>query len=410
MSDINLKNLSEASPPPNNRKNNKSGKRNGKKKKPNQNRNTRISARRIGGVDYTADMEKMKQQRLKQAAGKKQKSMTSQSTGKMTAVVPVAIGSNHTRSKPRNSGLNGTMPRVQELGGLGRRSSSRLRVGSGRIAHQKSRKSSNASSHSQTQVEGAGYFTQKEAIIRYGDLLKKGVVTTAWKKRFFVLSEGHLLYYLESFDVPQELHQIEIAPKGQIDLSLVEDVRKDKNNDKVFQIFTPSRTYRLQLEGEDDTARYAVSAWVASLKGACENAQQQNHSGMNAARGSFSNYKVDEVDQALMKASQYKHPAKRLIDAETMYTSARKGPHSPAALHEYEDWTPFDVSAWLYTVHMQKYSEEFYKNQIDGKSLKKITGEVEAKNLGVEDEDIASFMAAIQTLKDMNLINDIPLA
>lgn len=409
MSDINLRNLAKGdsgAPPPNTRK---VVKRDGKRK-PNRpgRHNTRISARRIGGQNYAADVAALKRAREQQA--KTKPNSTSQSTGKMQ---PVNMS---LRKNARNSlHNNGTLPRVQELGGLSssRRSSSRLRLGSGRVSHQKSRKSSNTSNNSGVQNEtGVGNLAGRgEMIIRYGELMKKGVVTTQWKKRFFVLTEAHLFYYLETFDVPQELHQIELEPKGKIELGLVEEVRKDKNNSSVFQIFTPTRTYRLKLEGEGDVARYGVSAWVASIRGACENAKQQHLNGVasNMPRTSFSSYKVDEMDQAVINANQYKHPAKRLIDAETMYSKTRKGPHQPAALDEYEDWTPFDVAAWLYTVHLQKYSEDFYQQQIDGKALKKVTSGEEAAKLGVEQEDITKFMAAVQTLKDMNLISDLPL-
>lgn len=406
MSDINLKNLSKGesgAPPPNTKKLvNRDG-----RGRPNRGRHkTRISARRIGGQNYAQDVAALKRAR-EQAARKN--NTNPQSTGVMK---PVNMSLRNTPKKSIQN--NGTLPRVQELGGIkgSRRSSSRMRLGSGRVSHQRSRKSSSTSNHSGVQNDSVpGSSGRGETIIRYGELLKKGVVTTQWKKRFFVLTEAHLFYYLETFDVPQELHQIELEPKGKIELGLVEEVRKDKNNSSVFQIFTPTRTYRLKLEGEGDVARYGVSAWVASIRGACENAKQQHLNGVASKmpRGSFSSYKVDEMDQAVINANQYKHPAKRLIDAETMYSNNRKGPHQPAALDEYEDWTPFDVSAWLYTVHLQKYSEDFYQQQIDGKALKKVNTGEEAAKLGVEEDDITKFMAAVQTLKDMNLISDLPL-
>lgn len=405
MSEKVLKNLTldsnSSSSPPNQR-----GKKS-KTRKPNKNRNrTRISARRIGGPNYQADFQMIKAARLAQEQNKKNN--TSSGSNSRLKPMPMSMSQKNVtkniNTKVHSQG--GTLPRVQELGGVSR-TSSRMRLGSGKISRTKSRKSSNTSNMSG--MEAAGSTAQREAIIRYGDLFKQGVVTVKWKKRFFLLTENRLLYFLESFDVPQDVLQIEISPKGEIDLNLIEDVRKDKNADNVFQIFTPSRTYKLRLEGKGEAARYSVSAWIASIRGAIENAKQQHHLHGNL-RGSFSSYKIDEVEDAFLQANLFKHPAKRLINAETLYSvKDRNGPHQPAALEEYEDWTPFDVSAWLYTVHLQKYSEDFYQQQVDGKVLKKIVSEEDAVGVGVEESDLHQFMVAVNALREVKMIEELPL-
>lgn len=315
------------------------------------------------------------------------------------------------------------VPKVQELGG--RKSSSRLMVG-GRKERDRARSKSSASNISGTFAVSSGmsdYKASSETIIRYGELLKKGVVNASWKKRFFVLTDKHLYYYDDVFDVPQEFTQIDIAPKGQIDLSFIDDIKKEKNDQTgaTFNIFTPTRTYRLRLEPPPLTqmqaemnvnlGRIGADAWVAAIAGACENAKQHAGYGGPVHKGSFGSFKVDEVDNANMNSSTFMHPTKRLIDSERFKTKGKSkkgtgGPHKPAAIDEYAEWTPFDVSAWLYTVQMHQYAETFYKQGIDGKALKELTKKEDALNAGVKEEDVMEFLRGVEELIAINLSMD----
>lgn len=412
QSDRHLRNLGqEDGPPPPKPNNGQTKSKSRPTRQINKGRTPRISARRIGGPNLRQDFEAYRAAKMKNNSNVGNSSDVQNSSLSRMQPVPMSMGGRSTTRPKSSKGLSGTMPRVQELGGLattGRRSSSRLAVGTYPKTI-RSRTSSGTSNHSGMIGDNTQAVLNREMIIRYGELLKKSVVTTQWKKRFFILTEKSLLYYLEPFDVPQELHQIDIEPKGHILLNLIEDVRKDKSADGTFQIFTPARTYRLRMEGDDEESRYAVSAWVASLKGAYENTKQQHQSTNHFHRGSFSNYKVDEVDEAMLSSNQYKHPAKRLIDAE-VFSPKQNEPHKPAALDEFEDWTPFDVAAWLYTVHLQEYSEQFYQKKVDGKLLKTLGAEQDATELGVKDEDVERFLEAVQALKDMNVVTDRPVS
>lgn len=359
----------------------------------------RISARRIGGQNLHLDFEAYR-------AAKMPPNGAVSAMGKLHSVPVDSAPSEDKRKNRKSQKMGGTLPRVEELGGSmmslpARRSSSRL----GPKGRPRSRRLSSASNHSGTHTEGTQQ--NKEIIIRYGELEKKGVVTNTWKSRFFVLSDRHLFYFLEPFDVPQEINQIEATPKGQIDLQGVEEVRKDKGDASgaSFQVFTPTRTYRVRMpasESEHNLAKYGADAWVAALRGACENAKQQAHSVQaKASRASFS-YKVDELDTTPV----FQNPGKRITKSADIL-----GPHKPASLDEVEQWTPFDVAAWLYTVHLQKYSEDFYQNAVDGKVLKSLPEKEvgELKELGVEEGDVQELVQAIDTLKAMNQLADEPL-
>jgi len=100
-----------------------------------------------------------------------------------------------------------------------------------------------------------------ETIIKSGYLWKKGERRKAWKKRWFVLRSGHLVYYKSS----AEYQLLQLLDLGDIHTCTPVTLKK---HDNAFCIVSPNRTYYLQASSQKD-----VQEWVKAVNEAREDLQ-----------------------------------------------------------------------------------------------------------------------------------------
>lgn len=256
------------------------------------------------------------------------------------------------------------------------------------------RRGSKASVNSSDRAMSTVSLGSREHILKKGYINKKGVINTAWKKRYFILTNRTLYYYDEANgaaleDAP-EFSMISVSPKGAIDLAMVVDIeRHDKEKEK-FSVKTAVRRYKLRAENAKQ-----AEAWTGGIIGAVEHSKKMLHRDQNLRdrRESISSLKADELDTGFSDGLS--------IGRSSSFGTTSDAPHTPAAVDMYVNWGKFDVAAWLYTIDMgHKYSEHFYQNNVDGKVLEKCVKDKDTlTDIGVEQGDANAILTGIKKLE-----------
>lgn len=92
-------------------------------------------------------------------------------------------------------------------------------------------------------------------VINAGHGVKLGAVMKNWKRRFFVLTEVSLGYY-KTIEEAEPIRSISVG-----DMSSCAPTREIAGRDHMFEVVTPSRTYYIQVETEEE-----VEEWVTAFK------------------------------------------------------------------------------------------------------------------------------------------------
>lgn len=99
----------------------------------------------------------------------------------------------------------------------------------------------------------SSYSTDGEALEKSGYLLKMGSRVKTWKRRWFVLRQGQILYYKSPSDVIRK-------PQGQVDLnSHCQIVREEEA--QTFQLISGNKTYYLTAESPS-----LLEEWIRVLQ------------------------------------------------------------------------------------------------------------------------------------------------
>eukprot|EP00924_Labyrinthula_sp_SR-Ha-C_P008758 snap_masked-scaffold_2-processed-gene-1.21-mRNA-1 protein AED:1.00 eAED:1.00 QI:0/-1/0/0/-1/1/1/0/363 len=247
----------------------------------------RQSARRVGGSNFRLQALQLAAKQADQEKNKSKKSISQPTNTTLKKGKPSKSLINRRsmmNTAPSPSMLGAPMP--EELG-VTKKMTSR-----GRGLSRDSKKSERSEGKKPTKAA-----SQRENIIRYGELLKKSVtLSKTWKQRFVVVTNKAVYYYETSFDVPQEFSQIDIKPRGCIPFDTVNNCTADNQdpNHQKFIIYTADRVYRFQADFSG-----GASVWVGLIMGAVENSMQQFNGltrGYSSRRESFSSLIADEVD------------------------------------------------------------------------------------------------------------------
>jgi len=290
-------------------------------------------------------------------------------------------------------------------------------MGLGRRA---SKNSTGGLTERQPSVSGSIGGSSREYIIRSGLLGKKGVISSSWKKRFFILTNKSLYYYPDNVIIPDDIdfNLLEVKPRGKIDVDMIIEVeRETKDAKEMFQVLTASRGYKLKSEDSKD-----AEAWIAAITGSADHAKSQHHIG-GGRRESVSSLLADELD-AIDSVTETAVPSSGRRNG-SMIAGRRNGsnrprragshiarkpiesegesPHTPADVNNYIEWGRFDVAAWLHNLDLgNKYSELFYQNDINGQVLRRVLDDQSTLiDIGVEQADVATILAAVKELEEI---------
>lgn len=207
--------------------------------------------------------------------------------------------------------------------------------------------------------------------VREGFLKKKGVVNTAWKKRYIVLLPHQLAYYDE------HPTSADAAPKGFIPLGSIlkcEHHHHDQSlKDFTFDVTTPTRIFRLQADSLAD-----MDAWVASISGTAANEQQiiasRKRNVSHAALRTFTEEERLRVDEKMVIS------------------------HELAELRQWPTWNAFEVAAWVQTFGMGRWSSELYNAGITGDKFKSLDDSALTR-IGIDDKaDRVKILAHVKKL------------
>ncbi|XP_053737078.1 pleckstrin homology domain-containing family A member 1-like [Synchiropus splendidus] len=125
---------------------------------------------------------------------------------------------------------------------------------------------SNSSWRNQNQLP---YFlsreVQNQSMIKAGYCVKQGAVMKTWKRRYFVLEQNSLSYYKSD---------LEREPLRVIPLKDVQNVQEGTHSDNMardnlFELVTSSRTFYIQTDSPEETAKWisSITAAVAAQRG-----------------------------------------------------------------------------------------------------------------------------------------------
>ena len=146
---------------------------------------------------------------------------------------------------------------------------------------------------------GERLFDADEEMIYQGYLSKQGQMNTAWKRRFFVLTNKSLYYFAK-----QPSCYSTKSVRGAINLLYVTAVTRGESDESgqangeseacLFNIQTPFRTYYLRVDeganSKDDGLQTAV-AWITNIGAAAERLASEV-SGDDSGRDGFSNFRT----------------------------------------------------------------------------------------------------------------------
>lgn len=140
---------------------------------------------------------------------------------------------------------------------------------------------------------GDALFDADEEMIYQGYLSKQGQVNTAWKRRFFVLTNKSLYYFSK-----QPSCYSTKTVRGAINLIYVTAVTQntaeedDQAAGTLFNIQTPFRTYYLRVdEGSQQDRLQTAVAWITNI-GAATERQVSTFAGDTSGRDAYSNFRT----------------------------------------------------------------------------------------------------------------------
>eukprot|EP00118_Oscarella_pearsei_P004873 m.21600 g.21600 ORF g.21600 m.21600 type:complete len:291 (+) comp28189_c0_seq2:220-1092(+) len=100
-------------------------------------------------------------------------------------------------------------------------------------------------------------------ILKAGYCVKRGAQMKSWKQRYFVLDPIHFAYYKTKTD-KEPIRSVSVG-----DIKNVVQLVGFHNRDNLFQVETPSRTFYIQAEGEEELHSWlkAFSSVITAEKG-----------------------------------------------------------------------------------------------------------------------------------------------
>ncbi|KAM9831252.1 pleckstrin homology domain-containing family A member 1-like [Neosynchiropus ocellatus] len=106
---------------------------------------------------------------------------------------------------------------------------------------------------------------QSQSVIKTGYCVKQGAVMKTWKRRYFVLEQNSLSYYKSE----QEREPLRVIPLK--DVQKVQEGPHSDNmtRDNLFEVVTSSRTFYIQTDSPEETAKWirSITAAVVAQRG-----------------------------------------------------------------------------------------------------------------------------------------------
>ena len=109
---------------------------------------------------------------------------------------------------------------------------------------------------------------ENEKSIRNGYLSKRGFFNSAFKRRYFLLTNQHLYYYTDDHT------SVGATLKGKIDLEVIEGIEDNAGSEHCFSIHTPFRVYCLKATNEGSKRE-----WIKDISKAVEAEKQARREG-----------------------------------------------------------------------------------------------------------------------------------